>query len=62
MNKNSPGYDVDNTSAYAEQNDIQSLRRAFSLPKLDYADILQREHLAAAIKRWPLLAEMADKQ
>ena len=28
----------------------------------DYTDISQREQLAAAIKRWPLLAEFAQQQ
>ncbi|WP_409196898.1 cellulose biosynthesis protein BcsR, partial [Enterobacter hormaechei] len=38
------------------------LTQAFSLPEIDYTDISQREQLAAAIKRWPLLAEFAQQQ
>ncbi|WP_407229557.1 cellulose biosynthesis protein BcsR [Escherichia coli] len=30
--------------------------------KPDYADISQREQLAAALKRWPLLAEFAQQK
>lgn len=36
-------------------------RRLF-LCLIDYTDISQREQLAAAIKRWPLLAEFAQQQ
>ncbi|MEA0007031.1 cellulose biosynthesis protein BcsR, partial [Escherichia coli] len=32
------------------------------LPDIDYADISQREQLAAALKRWPLLAEFAQQK
>lgn len=39
-----------------------ALTQAFSLPEIDYTDISQREQLAAAIKRWPLLAEFAQQQ
>ncbi|EFX51723.1 Putative cytoplasmic protein [Salmonella enterica subsp. enterica serovar Typhimurium str. TN061786] len=42
------------------QNDFLALSQAFSLPEIDYTDISQREQLAAAIKRWPLLAEFAQ--
>ncbi|KJM90024.1 hypothetical protein SS21_07160 [Enterobacter roggenkampii] len=44
------------------QNDFLALTQAFSLPEIDYTDISQREQLAAAIKRWPLLAEFAHQQ
>lgn len=50
----------DSTLGYTFQNDFLALSRAFSLPDIDYADISQREQLAAALKRWPLLAEFAD--
>ncbi len=46
---------------YIFQNDILALKQAFSLPDIDYADISQREQLAAALKRWPLLAEFAQQ-
>ncbi|HBV60816.1 MAG TPA: hypothetical protein DEF11_12960, partial [Shigella sp.] len=39
-----------------------SLNQAFSLPYLSSADISQREQLAAALKRWPLLAEFAQQK
>ncbi|MDI8745936.1 cellulose biosynthesis protein BcsR, partial [Salmonella enterica subsp. enterica serovar Montevideo] len=42
------------------QNDFLALSQAFSLPEIDYTDISQREQLAAAVKRWPLLAEFAQ--
>ncbi|EOC3060726.1 cellulose biosynthesis protein BcsR [Cronobacter dublinensis] len=44
---------------YTFQNDFEALSRVFSLPDLDYTDISQREQLATAIARWPLLAELA---
>ncbi|HHJ0555112.1 cellulose biosynthesis protein BcsR [Escherichia coli] len=47
---------------YIFQNDIVALKQAFSLPDIDYADISQREQLAAALKRWPLLAEFAQQK
>lgn len=52
----------DSTLGYTFQNDFLALSRAFSLPEIDYTDISQREQLAAAFKRWPLLAEIADKK
>ena len=47
---------------YTFQNDFLALSRAFSLPNIDYTDISQREKLAAAFKRWPLLAEFAEQK
>lgn len=44
------------------QNDFLALSRAFSLPDIDYHDISRREQLTAALKRWPLLAELAEKK
>lgn len=41
---------------------ISALSRAFSLPDIDYHDISRREQLAAALQRWPLLAELAEKK
>lgn len=46
---------------YAFQNDFLALSKAFSIPEIDYTDISQREQLAAAIKRWPLLAELTQQ-
>ncbi|ELY3804159.1 YhjR family protein [Cronobacter sakazakii] len=46
---------------YTFQNDFEALSRVFSLPDLDYTDISQREQLATAIARWPLLAELARR-
>ena len=43
---------------YTFQNDVETLKRVFSLPEIDYADISQREQASVAIKRWPLLAEL----
>ncbi|MBJ3814277.1 hypothetical protein F9C28_04870 [Shimwellia pseudoproteus] len=48
--------------AYTFENDLLALQRAFALPEIEYADISQNEHLAAALKRWPLLAELAEKK
>lgn len=61
-NNNEPGTPVDSTLGYTFQNDFLALTQAFSLPEIDYTDISQREQLAAAIKRWPLLAEFAHQQ
>jgi Protein of unknown function (DUF2629). len=52
----------DSTLGYTFQNDFLALSRAFSLPDIDYTDISQREQLAAAFKRWPLLAEFAEQK
>ncbi|WP_435955747.1 cellulose biosynthesis protein BcsR [Dryocola sp. BD626] len=49
------------TLVYAFQNDFLALSKAFSLPEIDYTDISQREQLAAAFKRWPLLAELTQQ-
>ncbi|HAV9387618.1 TPA: hypothetical protein JLF89_003695 [Escherichia coli] len=59
MNNNEPDTLPDPAIGYIFQNDIVALKQAFSLPDIDYADISQREQLAAALKRWPLLAEFA---
>ncbi len=45
---------------YVYQNDLLALKQTFNLPDINYADISQREHLNAAIKRWPLLAELIE--
>ncbi|WP_312211788.1 cellulose biosynthesis protein BcsR [Pseudescherichia sp.] len=60
-NKESTGQ-TDSTLGYTFQNDFLALSRVFSLPEIDYTDISQREQLAMAIKRWPLLAEFARQQ
>ena len=52
----------DATLGYNFQNDFLALSRAFSLPEIDYHDISRREQLAAALQRWPLLAEFAEKK
>lgn len=62
MHNNEPGTPVDSSLGYTFQNDFLALTQAFSLPEIDYTDISQREQLAAAIKRWPLLAEFAHQQ
>lgn len=62
MSDNEPGTQTDSTLGYTVQNDFLALSQAFSLPEFDYTDISQREQLAAAIKRWPLLAEFAQQQ
>ncbi|MBW7981131.1 cellulose biosynthesis protein BcsR [Enterobacillus tribolii] len=46
--------------SFSFQNDIDALRKAFSLPKIDYVDISRQEHLTQVIARWPLLAELAQ--
>ncbi|MCT4703327.1 cellulose biosynthesis protein BcsR [Enterobacteriaceae bacterium H20N1] len=58
MHKKEAGDVQEKTLVYAFQNDFLALSKAFSLPEIDYADISQREQLAVAIKRWPLLAEL----
>lgn len=62
MHSNEPKTQKDSMLGYTFQNDFLALSKAFSLPEIDYADISQREQLAAAIKRWPLLAEFARQQ
>ena len=62
MNNNEPDTLPDPAIGYIFQNDILALKQAFSLPDIDYADISQREQLAAALKRWPLLAEFAQQK
>lgn len=62
MNNYEPTNQRDSTLNYTWQNDFAVLSRVFSLPEIDYTDISQREQLAAAIKRWPLLAEFARQQ
>ncbi|PJR67638.1 cellulose biosynthesis protein BcsR [Raoultella sp. T31] len=52
----------DATLGYTLQNDFLALSRAFSLPEIDYHDISRHEQLAAALQRWPLLAEFAEKK
>ena len=62
MNNNEPDTLPDPAIGYIFQNDILALKQAFSLPDIDYADISQRERLAAALNRWPLLAEFAQQK
>ncbi|EFN0217339.1 YhjR family protein [Escherichia fergusonii] len=62
MNNNEPEALPDSALGYTFQNDFLALSKAFSLPEIDYADISQREQLAAALKRWPLLAEFAQQK
>ncbi|WP_090133043.1 cellulose biosynthesis protein BcsR [Kosakonia oryziphila] len=62
MHNDEPKTQADPTLGYTFQNDFLALSKAFSLPEIDYADISQREQLAAAIKRWPLLAELSRQQ
>ena len=57
-----PSVPSDATLGYTFQNDFLALSRAFSLPEIDYHDISRREQLAAALKRWPLLSELAEKK
>lgn len=49
MNNNEPDTLPDPAIGYIFQNDIVALKQAFSLPDIDYADISQREQLAAAV-------------
>lgn len=62
MQNNEPATQSTQALGYTFQNDFLALTQAFSLPEIDYTDISQREQLAAAIKRWPLLAEFAQQQ
>lgn len=57
-----PAVPTDVTWGYTLQNDFLALSRAFSLPDIDYQDISRHEQLTAALKRWPLLAELALKK
>ena len=51
MNNNEPDTLPDPAIGYIFQNDIVALKQAFSLPDIDYADISQREQLAAALRK-----------
>ncbi|SFU12094.1 Cellulose biosynthesis protein BcsR [Kosakonia arachidis] len=62
MHNDEPKAQTGPTQGYTFQNDFLALSKAFSLPEIDYADISQREQLAAAIRRWPLLAELSRQQ
>ena len=62
MSGKEPLVPSDATLGYTFQNDFLALSRAFSLPEIDYHDISRREQLAAALQRWPLLAEFAEKK
>ena len=55
MDNNEPGTPVASTLGSTFHTDFLALPQAFSIPEIDYNDISQREQLAAAIKRWPLL-------
>lgn len=44
--------------SFTDENDLRTLSQTFSLQHIDYVDIDQQEDLAAAFKRWPLLAEL----
>ncbi|AIQ98812.1 hypothetical protein RJ492_004386 [Pluralibacter gergoviae] len=46
---------------YSMQNDFLVLSQIFSLAEINYNDISQSEHLAAALQRWPLLSEFASR-
>ncbi|XTZ38592.1 cellulose biosynthesis protein BcsR [Salmonella enterica] len=59
MHNQEPSTQTDPALGYTFQNDFLALSKAFSLPEIDYTDISQREQLAAALKRWPLLSELA---
>ncbi|BDH44165.1 hypothetical protein TUM12370_02090 [Salmonella enterica subsp. enterica serovar Choleraesuis] len=50
---------IDDSPLLDFQDDVQTLRSIFALPEINYADISQSEHLAVALKRWPLLAEFS---
>ena len=58
MNNNEPDTLPDPAIGYIFQNDILALKQAFSLPDIDYADISQREQLAAELNRGPCRAEV----
>ncbi|EJF29492.1 MULTISPECIES: cellulose biosynthesis protein BcsR [Enterobacteriaceae] len=61
MQDEETGNAQENKLVYAFQNDFLALSKTFSLPEIDYTDISQQEQLAAAIKRWPLLAELTQQ-
>lgn len=62
MDVNDLSHGRENAVAYTFENDMLALQRAFALPEIEYSDISQNEHLAAALTRWPLLAELAEKK
>lgn len=62
MNNNEPDTLPDPAIGYIFQNDIVAFKAGIFTADIDYADISQREQLAAALKRWPLLAEFAQQK
>ena len=42
-----------------EQDDIEHLRTHLGMPRMPYVDFSVRRENAEALKRWPLLAELA---
>ena len=62
MNNNEPDTLPDPAIGYIFQNDIVALKQAFSLPDIDYADISQREQLAACAGRcWQKLRNKVEE-
>lgn len=47
--------------SFTDENDLRTLSQTFSLQHIDYVDIDRQEHLAAAYRRWPLLAELVPQ-
>lgn len=45
-----------------KMDDLHVLTHAFSLPELNYIDISRQERLIKMLARWPLLAELAQKE
>lgn len=62
MNINDVSRSRESVVAYAFENDFLALQRIFALPDIHYSDISQNERLSAALQRWPLLAEFAEKK
>lgn len=56
-----PAVPTDATLGYTFQNDF-GVKPGIFLPDINYHDISRREQLTAALKRWPLLAELAEKK
>ncbi|MCL9685456.1 cellulose biosynthesis protein BcsR [Legionella maioricensis] len=51
---------LDQTIPLKTAEDILALSHAYSLSRLSYINIAQQEQLASMVKRWPLLAELAQ--
>lgn len=51
---------IDNSITKGIPDDVLTLTREYSLTQLNYINLLQKERLADMMKRWNLIAELAQ--